>query len=173
MRLITRWPMAHITLGPLMAEELHHRYKVEDIIVLNNSIFLETEAISFDMLPTRPLHTLGHYGNLTKEKGLYGVLALHIDMGGDVALRLAGFIPDVEDHEAVQRHVLQFPTCEYIGPLSQGKQIEAFLDSVDVLVFPSVNEAQPLVVLEAMSRGVPVLAHDVGGLSELRQLSSS
>ncbi len=38
---------------------------------------------------------------------------------------------------------------------------------LDVLVLTSISEGQPLVVLEAMSAGVPVVVTDVGGCSEL------
>ncbi len=44
---------------------------------------------------------------------------------------------------------------------------DALLRSADVLVFPSRFEAQPLVVIEALSFGVPVVAYDVGGLRDL------
>ncbi len=42
-----------------------------------------------------------------------------------------------------------------------------YLKITDVLVLPSVMEAQPLVVLEAMSAGVPVVATSTGGIPEL------
>ncbi len=42
-----------------------------------------------------------------------------------------------------------------------------YLKITDVLVLPSVTEAQPLIVLEAMSAGVPVIATSTGGIPEL------
>jgi len=36
-----------------------------------------------------------------------------------------------------------------------------------ILLFPSLNEVTPLVIIEAMSYGLPVLSTDVGGISEL------
>ncbi|MDF2977056.1 MAG: putative glycosyltransferase [Actinomycetospora sp.] len=45
--------------------------------------------------------------------------------------------------------------------------VAALLADADVLALPSENEGQPMVVLEAMSRGLAVLATHVGGIPEL------
>ena len=37
----------------------------------------------------------------------------------------------------------------------------------DILLFPSVNEVTPLVILEAMSYGLPVISTTIGGIPEL------
>lgn len=49
----------------------------------------------------------------------------------------------------------------------RGDEVAALLADADVLALPSENEGQPMVVLEAMSRGVAVLATEVGGIPEL------
>jgi glycosyltransferase involved in cell wall biosynthesis len=59
------------------------------------------------------------------------------------------------------------PRIDFRGPYGHGELTEA-LSSIDVLVVPSVwYENTPFVVLEAFSAGRPVVASDVGGLSEL------
>jgi len=41
------------------------------------------------------------------------------------------------------------------------------LGDFDLLVLPSYNEGQPIVVLEAMTAGIPVVGTDVGGMAQL------
>ena len=45
--------------------------------------------------------------------------------------------------------------------------IDAHLASLDVLILPSVLDGRPVVVLEALALGVPVIASRVGGLPAL------
>lgn len=54
-----------------------------------------------------------------------------------------------------------------IGKLKAGKEIYEFLDSLDIYIHPSKQEGLPRVVIEAMSRGCPVLASSVAGIPEL------
>ena len=45
--------------------------------------------------------------------------------------------------------------------------VRPMLGEFDVLVLPSYNEGQPIVVLEAMTAGIPVIGSEVGGMAQL------
>lgn len=45
--------------------------------------------------------------------------------------------------------------------------VREMLDQYDLLALPSYNEGQPIVVLEAMSAGIPTVGTDVGGMRQL------
>lgn len=56
---------------------------------------------------------------------------------------------------------------EFLGELPSGAPIRDELDRSTLLVLPSRTEGLPRVILEAMSRGVPCIASNVGGIPEL------
>lgn len=53
------------------------------------------------------------------------------------------------------------------GRLSLKKDINLWLDSLDIYIQPSRTEGLPRALIEAMSRGLPAVATDVGGIPEL------
>lgn len=46
-------------------------------------------------------------------------------------------------------------------------EVATLLDSAQVLVLPSLHEGQPMAILEAMSRGICIVASNVGGIPEM------
>lgn len=56
---------------------------------------------------------------------------------------------------------------EIVGKLKSGSYIMSFLDDIDLFVIPSKQEGLPRALIEAMSRGCPVLGSNVAGIPEL------
>lgn len=54
-----------------------------------------------------------------------------------------------------------------LGQLAPGSEVFDYLDDLDVYLQPSLTEGLPRSVIEAMSRGCPVLASSAGGIPEL------
>jgi glycosyltransferase involved in cell wall biosynthesis len=53
------------------------------------------------------------------------------------------------------------PWIEYVGPV-YGQAKSQFFNQIDVLIFPSINEADPRVVSEALAHGAAVVALNRG-----------
>jgi glycosyltransferase involved in cell wall biosynthesis len=64
------------------------------------------------------------------------------------------------------RLIRERPWCEYIGFLSR-EQLKARLAAASFVVLPTLEDNCPMVVLEGMAAGVPVLASNVGGVPDL------
>ena len=59
------------------------------------------------------------------------------------------------------------------GFVEDEASVSVYYSASDILLLPSIAENFPLVILEAMSCGVPVVSFDVGGISEVvKQMES-
>lgn len=118
--------------------------------------------------PPKPARlTVGHLSNLTVAKGALRFIALFRrlrEAGILVDAEMAG--PSSEDvvSAAIASAEQDYPeSFRWIGPV-YGPAKDAFYDRIHVFIFPTAyaNEAQPLVLLEALARGAAILATDVG-----------
>ena len=74
------------------------------------------------------------------------------------------------DRSALVREIERRALGEQVvfeGRVSAGAPMMAMLDTIDIYVHPSFKEGLPRAVIEAMSRGCPVLASRAGGTAEL------
>lgn len=69
-----------------------------------------------------------------------------------------------KDLEAQVAHAGLAGRLRFLGPREDGERL---VGGLDVLVVPSDHEGHPMVVLEAMRAGVPVVASAVGGIPEV------
>jgi len=88
-----------------------------------------------------------------------GVTNLHLDVMGH-----ANETPDY--YESCRALVAELELDDYIT-FHGSVNVRERLADIDVLVLPSYNEGQPIVVLEAMSAGIPTIGTTVGGMEQL------
>lgn len=115
-----------------------------------------------------PLHVLT-IGRLVPDKGqmlLLRALAELRDTGVPARLTMIGDGPDRATLEGAARR-LQLDDCvEFTGSLGQPEIAERF-ESADVFCLPSFAEGLPVVLMEAMSYRLPVVATRIAGVPEL------
>lgn len=105
-------------------------------------------------------------GRVSPEKGISTMLKAWASLNGEVPLRIAG--GPVPDGDAKN-----LPGVEWLG--SQTKDaVMREMKQARVLIFPSVwYEGQPLVLLEALATGLPVIASDLGAMREMFSASGA
>lgn len=166
----------HIVLSQGMANGLISLYKIppDGVMVLNNA------SLVSDGLMTRPEvkfdrqenFRIGFIGNICAEKGIIYIdrlIRFLVSEKVNFEFILCGPFADSTSKIIVENLINEFGgIVKYNGPVSGRSKIE-FFEGLDLLVFPSIYkyEAQPLVLLEALSFGVPVVASDAGFIGEL------
>ncbi|WP_420426278.1 glycosyltransferase family 4 protein [Algiphilus sp.] len=166
----------HITQSSGMAEKLQSQYLVADARGLSNATFLMDPAKAVDLyskneLTRSKVREIGFISNICLEKGIMEFLDL-VAAAGKAGLslhaRLAGPFQDAATEQAVRARLASLPQVEYVGPQYNAAK-DAFFAGIDVLVFPTryKNETEGMVIHEAMSRGVPVIAYGRGCIPEI------
>lgn len=67
---------------------------------------------------------------------------------------------------------VRLPTCTYHGAITDTSRLQACFDRADVLLCPSHAEGMPTVILEALARGLAVIATDVGAVRSMVDASN-
>lgn len=111
-----------------------------------------------------------YVGRLSREKGVaYLLEAVALLRRGGVVAALA-VCGDGSERGALERLAQEkgLEGCvKFHGFVPWGRQLEETYDASDVFVLPSLSEGVPKVLLEAMSRGVPIVATEVGGVGDI------
>jgi glycosyltransferase involved in cell wall biosynthesis len=112
-----------------------------------------------------------HLSTLWAAKGVFSVLSVarlvHLQYP-DAKFVFAGEWLLAEEHDRALAYVAEHKLDDVVtftGPVT-GAQKTKLLHAAAVMVVPSPDEGQPLVVLEALSAGIPVIAAPVGALPE-------
>jgi 1,2-diacylglycerol 3-alpha-glucosyltransferase/glucuronosyltransferase len=108
---------------------------------------------SFLDLP-RPIHL--NVGRITIEKNLEAFLKL--DLPGSKLV-----VGDGPERARLQK---EFPSTHFVG-VKQGEELAKYYAAADLFVFPSLTDTLGLVMMEALSSGLPVAAFPATGPNEV------
>ncbi len=161
----------HIVLCRRMGDILASRYpEVGRILVMSNAALLSAPpAPAPAQMPE--LRVIGFLSNLSPAKGMFEVLdlaAAALRTGHDFRLQIAGPFEDRQHEAEFRARLRHLPNTDYVGPV-HGDAKERFLAGLGALVFPTRyrNEAEPLVILEALRHGCPAIAFARGCIPSL------
>jgi glycosyltransferase involved in cell wall biosynthesis len=134
-------------------------------VVYNGVAPSTAEPADLGLTPGRP--EIGEIARLAEVKGQRTLLRACV--GLDVTVVLVG--ADLERGGAyrreLERQAAELGIADRVLFTGYRRDADAVLRAFDVLALPSTIEGFPLVVLEAMAAGIPVVATPVGGVGEL------
>jgi glycosyltransferase involved in cell wall biosynthesis len=118
----------------------------------------------------QPVH-LGYIGSSAlgnKRPDLHIKAVAHcIAQGANLILEMIGDGPLLADMRTLARQLGIGDRVVFRGRIPGGKPIFDALDTFDLFLNATATEGLPRVVIEAMARGCPCIATDVGGIPEL------
>jgi len=104
-------------------------------------------------------------GQIEEYKGIIGLLKSFTGLPGNWKLLIAGEGKALDEAKKI---ALDFKQIIFYGHLNQNELEQKIWSQADILINPSlVAESFGMVVIEAYARGIPVLAADIGALSEI------
>ncbi|MGE5481780.1 MAG: glycosyltransferase family 4 protein [Bacteroidota bacterium] len=119
----------------------------------------------FGLAPDRPL--IGAIGRLEKQKGLeYLVDACALVKSGGLDPRLL-LVGDGRERPALEQQARTLGVDVVFAGFLGERERDAALAAIDVFVMPSLGEALPLALIEAMGAGKAIVATPVGGIPEI------
>lgn len=118
-------------------------------------------------LPTGSFRLL-YVGGLNRRKSVETLIhaVKRLPPSCDVELVIAGDGPTASNLHEIARTSSGGTRIAFLGPVSPGS-VPELMASADALVLPSKSEGRPVVVMEAMSASLPVVATDIPGTNEL------
>lgn len=119
--------------------------------------------------PREPVKRIFCAARLSPQKGhayLIRAMKVLVDRGHELELRLAGDGPRMEQLTSLADELGIAERVRFLGFLTEDEVI-CELEQSDLFVLPSFVEGLPVSAMEAMAVGVPVVATNIAGTSEL------
>lgn len=155
-----------IALGSAWAARLQQIAPAANVVVIPNAIKLRTTV---DQVAPAQVQVV-FLGELCERKGIDVLLdawgaMMATGCAGDAKLIVAGW--GEIDRARVQIASLGIGDSVHLAGWLSAPDSQALLAASHVLVLPSINEGQPMAILEAMTRGLCVVSTTVGGIPEM------
>ena len=137
-----------------------------NIVVIANGVPIDT-VLDASLPSSSGRLRVGFLGRITDQKGLAEFLSAWRKASIDAELHIWGDGPLAGDLRA---STSSLRTVIWHGWVSGSEQV---WPQIDVLVLPSKWEAQPMVLLEAVTRGIPVVCNEVGGVGDILEVAGT
>jgi len=162
----------HIVLCDLMQDKLLTYRKNISCMTLSNSVFSTYNNMGGPN--NRQLKKIGYLGNISHEKGiaLFFEVIEKLNSQKSIIGIIGGPFQDHNSEIFTRTKLVEQSNISYLGPIYDNDK-DDFFNTIDILLMPSLlEEAEPLVIHEAMEKGIPVIAFRKGCIDEIIESDS-
>lgn len=166
--IITTSTLDYIKDHHILSKHTHKIRRIRPIV----SLYPRKQTSKLPALEGFNGYTIGFVGRFCKQKGIYTLIntipLLREMLKKDFRIAIAGPINTVGEthYEELNTYLIQNKKHIIILGTLSDTELAAFYSYIDCLVLPSVNSCESfgIVQLEAMLRGIPVVASDLPGV---------
>lgn len=170
---LSRWCDANVAVSSTVAATLRAHAPANRVHYIPNGIdpgrftSVEHRRDARRRLGLADRFTVGFVGRLDRLKGLRFLLAAIAEVSsGPLQVLIVG---DGEDRNALEDQAHALGVADRVLFVGQQTDTPRCYCAMDLFVLPSLVEAFPMVLLEAMSCGLPTIATDVGDVHQIVQ----
>jgi glycosyltransferase involved in cell wall biosynthesis len=166
-----------LTVSQRQKADICDRYRIApagktDVLELGSDLEplfrLEANTSLREALGFAPRHVVfGFVGRFVPIKDLPTLVRAFAQVAARVPDARLMLVGDGELRSAIERLVIELQLSDRVRFTGWVRDIQAIYGALDVAVLPSINEGTPLVLLEAMAAGRPVIATAVGGVEDI------
>jgi glycosyltransferase involved in cell wall biosynthesis len=155
-----------ITLSPDQAEFVRRRHRVRDadVVILPNAVRPEFFDAAVDRTSRSGPCRLLFVGRICRQKNVPRLLEALRSVTQPVELAIVGDGEDADEVARLRRR-WSLDNVRLVGP-ARGDALRQWYRWADVFVMSSDTEGMPLVALEAMAAGLPLVATAVPGITD-------
>jgi glycosyltransferase involved in cell wall biosynthesis len=147
--------------------ELQMRYAIEHKLICSEKAITIHNAVELKPLTTKDYHpdkiVFGSASRFDKQKNLYNTLKIFIKVCNKNEKLELIIIGDGNEYEKCRKLIEESGMKDRISLPGFRRDRDSFYQKIDVFFLNSLWEGLPLSILEAMSRGIPVLCSDIIG----------
>ena len=157
----------------LLEDEIIKNFSLpeSDLWVVNNGI--EEEIINYEKVDESSMNLL-YVSNLRQSKGVMDLIIIFSKLKEtykNIILHIAGDFDAIEYEKKIKNIVQEKALTDSIifhGKV-EGNNKDKLFQTCDLFLYPTHNDAMPLVLIECMKYGLPFIAYDVGAIEELAE----
>jgi glycosyltransferase involved in cell wall biosynthesis len=176
-RIFYQWAFSHAII--IHPSEKVSRSEFDNLTLKNTKIFIQPNGIDRSNEVKKPSLTetgtglrIIHMSHLYKFKGLDILLDVFYDLvcnGHILNLDIIGDKAERDVYKTIHQYLENPVTKERIKwhGLLTGASKKEILEKADILAYTSMSDIFPLVILEAMRSNLPIIASNIGAISEI------